>query len=164
MASSLCNRCITTAVKNTLRISSRRVSISPALWLSYSKKHLSKDEGTPNDWMSQAAKDYDGVGNPFPRISRELLTFSEDEVKSDFKLDLRSRSDEFSGEVSQTFIDPQVQEILKRLTGMTLDKIFQPRKEELSPPSYQLLTEVDYTKVYVIHSVVCLFVSAIFFH
>lgn len=39
------------------------------------------------------------------------------------------------------FSDEKVQDILIRITGMDLQKIFRPVKEELKPPTYKLMTD-----------------------
>ncbi|XP_077579388.1 small ribosomal subunit protein mS22 [Stigmatopora nigra] len=39
------------------------------------------------------------------------------------------------------FTDPVVQDILTRITGLNLKKIFQPLKQELKPPVYKLMTD-----------------------
>ncbi|XP_066508800.1 small ribosomal subunit protein mS22-like isoform X2 [Hoplias malabaricus] len=41
------------------------------------------------------------------------------------------------------FTDPEVQDILSRITGLDLNKVFQPIKQELSPPKYKLLTDAQ---------------------
>ncbi|XP_053565828.1 28S ribosomal protein S22, mitochondrial [Bombina bombina] len=43
-----------------------------------------------------------------------------------------------------TFMDQDVQTLLKNMTGLHLDKVFIPLKQELKPPSYKLLTEEQY--------------------
>uniref|UniRef100_A0A8C5QD74 Mitochondrial ribosomal protein S22 n=1 Tax=Leptobrachium leishanense TaxID=445787 RepID=A0A8C5QD74_9ANUR len=45
---------------------------------------------------------------------------------------------------SAVFSDPDVQSLLKKMTGLNLEKIFKPKKQELSPPTYKLLTEAQY--------------------
>lgn len=39
------------------------------------------------------------------------------------------------------FTDPAVQDILTRITGLDLQKVFRPIKQELRPPTYKLMTE-----------------------
>ncbi|XP_054453252.1 28S ribosomal protein S22, mitochondrial [Anoplopoma fimbria] len=39
------------------------------------------------------------------------------------------------------FTDPAVQDVLTRITGLDLQKVFRPVKEELKPPSYKLMTD-----------------------
>ncbi|XP_022048721.1 28S ribosomal protein S22, mitochondrial [Acanthochromis polyacanthus] len=39
------------------------------------------------------------------------------------------------------FSDPAVQDILTRITGLDLQKVFRPIKQELKPPAYRLMTE-----------------------
>uniref|UniRef100_A0A1A8CT24 Mitochondrial ribosomal protein S22 n=1 Tax=Nothobranchius kadleci TaxID=1051664 RepID=A0A1A8CT24_NOTKA len=52
----------------------------------------------------------------------------------------------FCGETQQThlerprFSDPAVQDILTRITGLDLQKVFRPIKQELKPPTYKLMT------------------------
>ncbi|GAA6092382.1 28S ribosomal protein S22, mitochondrial [Tachysurus ichikawai] len=41
------------------------------------------------------------------------------------------------------FTDAEVQDILKRITGLDLNKVFRPIKQELKPPKYKLLTEAQ---------------------
>lgn len=39
------------------------------------------------------------------------------------------------------FTDPAVQDILTRITGLDLQKVFRPIKQELKPPAYKLMTD-----------------------
>ncbi|KAM7399713.1 hypothetical protein PAMP_018961 [Pampus punctatissimus] len=39
------------------------------------------------------------------------------------------------------FTDPAVQDILTRITGLDLQKVFRPIKQELKPPTYKLMTD-----------------------
>ncbi|CAK6965401.1 S ribosomal protein S22%2C mitochondrial [Scomber scombrus] len=39
------------------------------------------------------------------------------------------------------YTDPAVQDILTRITGLDLQKVFRPIKEELTPPTYKLMTD-----------------------
>uniref|UniRef100_A0A3Q3G077 Mitochondrial ribosomal protein S22 n=1 Tax=Labrus bergylta TaxID=56723 RepID=A0A3Q3G077_9LABR len=39
------------------------------------------------------------------------------------------------------FTDPSVQDILTRITGLDLQKVFRPIKQELKPPTYKLMTD-----------------------
>ncbi|XP_034557803.1 28S ribosomal protein S22, mitochondrial [Notolabrus celidotus] len=39
------------------------------------------------------------------------------------------------------FTDPAVQDILSRITGLDLEKVFRPMKQELKPPTYKLMTD-----------------------
>lgn len=39
------------------------------------------------------------------------------------------------------FTDPAVQDILTRLTGLDLQKVYRPIKQELKPPKYKLMTD-----------------------
>ncbi|KAI4895019.1 hypothetical protein NFI96_025007, partial [Prochilodus magdalenae] len=41
------------------------------------------------------------------------------------------------------FTDTEVQDILTRITGLDLNKVFQPAKQELKPPKYKLLTDAQ---------------------
>ncbi|XP_063771710.1 small ribosomal subunit protein mS22 [Pseudophryne corroboree] len=43
-----------------------------------------------------------------------------------------------------TFTDREVQSILKKITGLNLDKVFQPAKQESKPPTYKLMTQQQY--------------------
>jgi len=54
---------------------------------------------------------------------------------------LISRANEFRGERCTLFEGEEVQKILKRMTGVNVDKIYKSRKEELSNPKYQVLSE-----------------------
>uniref|UniRef100_A0A8C5PXL8 Mitochondrial ribosomal protein S22 n=1 Tax=Leptobrachium leishanense TaxID=445787 RepID=A0A8C5PXL8_9ANUR len=46
---------------------------------------------------------------------------------------------------SAAFSDSDVQSLLKKMTGLNLEKIFKPKKQELSPPpTFKLLTETQY--------------------
>uniref|UniRef100_A0A3P8RKZ1 Mitochondrial ribosomal protein S22 n=1 Tax=Amphiprion percula TaxID=161767 RepID=A0A3P8RKZ1_AMPPE len=40
-----------------------------------------------------------------------------------------------------SFSDPAVQDVLTRITGLDLQKVFRPIKQELKPPAYQLMTD-----------------------
>ncbi|XP_072263819.1 small ribosomal subunit protein mS22 [Pyxicephalus adspersus] len=42
------------------------------------------------------------------------------------------------------FTDPEVQSILKKITGLDLEKVFQPVKQESKPPEYRLMTQEQY--------------------
>ncbi|RVE64386.1 hypothetical protein OJAV_G00125360 [Oryzias javanicus] len=43
--------------------------------------------------------------------------------------------------VQPQFTDPAVQDILSRITGLDLQKVFRPIKQELKPPTYKLMTD-----------------------
>ncbi|KAG8445465.1 hypothetical protein GDO86_010299 [Hymenochirus boettgeri] len=45
---------------------------------------------------------------------------------------------------SLQFTDPEVQHMLKKMTGLNLEKVFQPVKQELKPPTYKALTHEQY--------------------
>lgn len=45
------------------------------------------------------------------------------------------------------FTDPAVQDILTRLTGLDLHKVFRPLKQELKPPTYKLMTDEQLQQV-----------------
>lgn len=45
------------------------------------------------------------------------------------------------------FSDPKVQEHLRIVTGLDLEKVFQKRKQELDLPLYNLVTEKQLLKV-----------------
>lgn len=45
------------------------------------------------------------------------------------------------------FTDPAVQDILTRLTGVDLQKVFRPIKQELKPPKYKLMTDEQLQQV-----------------
>lgn len=45
------------------------------------------------------------------------------------------------------FTDPAVQEILTRITGLDLQKVFKPIKQELKPPTYKLMTDEQLKQV-----------------
>nr|KAG8538644.1 hypothetical protein GDO81_022280 [Engystomops pustulosus] len=42
------------------------------------------------------------------------------------------------------YTDPDVQTILKKITGLNLEKVFQPMKQESKPPTYKLMTQQQY--------------------
>ncbi|XP_070685199.1 small ribosomal subunit protein mS22 [Pempheris klunzingeri] len=44
-------------------------------------------------------------------------------------------------EAKPQFTDPAVQDILTRITGLDLQKVFRPIKQELRPPTYKLMTD-----------------------
>ena len=44
-------------------------------------------------------------------------------------------------------MQPEVQEILKRVTGLDLQKVFAPHKTDVQPPSYELLTDSQLAEV-----------------
>ncbi|XP_071946121.1 small ribosomal subunit protein mS22-like [Antedon mediterranea] len=52
-----------------------------------------------------------------------------------------SKSTENSTDYTPGFQDEKVQEILKKITGMQLEKIFKPMAQKLEPPKYQLMSE-----------------------
>lgn len=45
------------------------------------------------------------------------------------------------------FTDPAVQDILTRITGLDLQKVFRPIKQELKPPTYKLMTDEQLQQV-----------------
>lgn len=45
------------------------------------------------------------------------------------------------------FTDPAVQDILTRLTGLDLQKVFRPIKQEMKPPTYKLMTDEQLQQV-----------------
>lgn len=48
------------------------------------------------------------------------------------------------------FTDPAVQDILTRITGLDLQKVFKPIKQELKPPTYKLMTDKQLNQAVVI--------------
>lgn len=52
------------------------------------------------------------------------------------------------------FTDPAVQDILTRITGQDLQKIFRPIKQEMKPPTYKLMTDEQLEKVPFIYSII----------
>ncbi|XP_069549024.1 small ribosomal subunit protein mS22 [Brachyistius frenatus] len=46
-----------------------------------------------------------------------------------------------AGNAKPRFADPPVQDILSRITGLDLQKVFRPIKQELKPPGYKLMTD-----------------------
>lgn len=46
-----------------------------------------------------------------------------------------------------SFTDEAVQDLLYRMTGLDLQKVFRPAKQELKPPKYKLLTEKQLQEV-----------------
>ena len=47
----------------------------------------------------------------------------------------------------ELFLMPEVQQILKRVTGFSIDKIFRTKLTKVHPPKYELLTEKQLAKV-----------------
>lgn len=45
------------------------------------------------------------------------------------------------------FTDPAVQDILIRITGLDLQKVFRPLKQEVKPPTYKLMTDEQLQQV-----------------
>ncbi|XP_038816971.1 28S ribosomal protein S22, mitochondrial-like [Salvelinus namaycush] len=45
--------------------------------------------------------------------------------------------------VKPQFLDAEVQDILTRITGLNLEKVFRPIKQELKPPEYKLMTDAQ---------------------
>ncbi|XP_030634643.1 small ribosomal subunit protein mS22 [Chanos chanos] len=53
-------------------------------------------------------------------------------------------SDNTLADVSKAqFTDAEVQDILTRITGLDLEKVFRPMKQELKPPNYKLMTDAQ---------------------
>lgn len=52
-----------------------------------------------------------------------------------------SDSNKPDGHAKPQFIDAEVQDILTRITGLDLQKVFRPQKQELKPPTYKLMTD-----------------------
>lgn len=46
-----------------------------------------------------------------------------------------------------TFMDEEVQNILIKMTGLNLQKIFKPAVQELKPPTYKLMTQAQLEEV-----------------
>ncbi|KAK5868265.1 hypothetical protein PBY51_009295 [Eleginops maclovinus] len=46
-----------------------------------------------------------------------------------------------SDHATPQFTDPAVQDVLTRITGLDLEKVFRPIKQELKPPTYKLMTD-----------------------
>ncbi|KAM4821341.1 small ribosomal subunit protein mS22 isoform 2-T2 [Thomomys bottae] len=46
-----------------------------------------------------------------------------------------------------TFMDEEVQSILIKMTGLDLEKIFKPARQELKPPTYKLMTQAQLEEV-----------------
>jgi len=58
-------------------------------------------------------------------------------------------------DIEKCFLRDDVQQILKRITGFNLDKIFRERKmDELTPPEYKLLTTKQLEEVFFIIRVI----------
>uniref|UniRef100_A0A4W5P9J8 Mitochondrial ribosomal protein S22 n=1 Tax=Hucho hucho TaxID=62062 RepID=A0A4W5P9J8_9TELE len=49
--------------------------------------------------------------------------------------------------VKPQFMDAEVQDILTRITGLDLEKVFRPIKQELKPPTYKLMTDAQLKEV-----------------
>lgn len=47
-----------------------------------------------------------------------------------------------------TFMDEEVQNILIKMTGLNLEKVFKPAIQELKPPTYKLMTQAQLEEVY----------------
>ncbi|XP_054838364.1 28S ribosomal protein S22, mitochondrial [Eublepharis macularius] len=55
-----------------------------------------------------------------------------------------SEADENRSNITQpSFMDERVQKLLYQMTGLDLQKIFKPIKQELEPPKYKLMTELQ---------------------
>lgn len=67
-----------------------------------------------------------------------------------------SKSLENMGKIT-SFSNPEVQSLLKKLTGRNLDKIYAMRRGEFEVPSYKLMTDAEYLEV-----IFCLFLSDLF--
>ncbi|XP_041797165.1 28S ribosomal protein S22, mitochondrial [Chelmon rostratus] len=52
-----------------------------------------------------------------------------------------AQNDALSDKAQPQFTDPAVQDILSRITGLDLQKVFRPLKQELKPPTYTLMTD-----------------------
>ncbi len=53
-------------------------------------------------------------------------------------------------------MNPNVQEILRKVTGFDLDKVFHTRLGETEPPKYKLLTDKELKEVFEVITVYCL--------
>lgn len=58
-----------------------------------------------------------------------------------------TRSPALSDNAKPQFTDPAVQDILTRITGLDLQKVFRPIKQELKPPKYKLMTDEQLAQV-----------------
>lgn len=47
-----------------------------------------------------------------------------------------------------TFMDEEVQNILIKMTGLDLQKVFKPAVQELKPPTYKLMTQAQLEEVH----------------
>lgn len=56
---------------------------------------------------------------------------------------LMSKANDFSGKKSIVFENNEVQDILNKLTGLNLEKVFETRKENLKNPVYKVLDEQE---------------------
>lgn len=45
------------------------------------------------------------------------------------------------------FTDTEVQDILTKITGLDLEKVFRPLREQLTPPKYKLMTDTELEEV-----------------
>ena len=52
-----------------------------------------------------------------------------------------------SDNVRPQFTDAAVQDVLSRITGLDLQKVFRPVKQELKPPTYKLMTDEQVEQV-----------------
>lgn len=55
-------------------------------------------------------------------------------------------------EAKPAFTDEAVQDLLYRMTGLNLQKVFRPVRQELKPPKYRLLTEAQLQEVRCAHA------------
>ncbi|KAI5624231.1 28S ribosomal protein S22, mitochondrial, partial [Silurus asotus] len=60
---------------------------------------------------------------------------------------LSSSVNKTDGVIKIQFMDAEVQNILTRITGLDLNKVFRPVKQELKPPKYKLLTDSQLEEV-----------------
>lgn len=56
--------------------------------------------------------------------------------------------DSTDAHVKPQFMDAEVQDILTRITGLDLEKVFRPIKQELKPPKYKLMTDAQLEEVH----------------
>ena len=50
-------------------------------------------------------------------------------------------------DIGKVFTKPEVQNILKQITGFDLERIFKPRLTEAGAPKYKLVTEKQFKQV-----------------
>ncbi|XP_067102072.1 28S ribosomal protein S22, mitochondrial [Osmerus mordax] len=76
-------------------------------------------------------KNVDSHSKVFGRRSRRMLCSASSDINNP------------DVHVNPQFMDEEVQNILTRITGLDLQKVFRPQKQELKPPTYKLMTDAQ---------------------